>query len=354
MLIDGQDTLVGHVDDLLISDRIAKTERKITLADGSVFATLDNDGIDTQIAPQSKVKQLIHRLESSLMLVLFSVIFVAVFTFAFFKWGLPAASEKIAHALPHKVNEVIGQQAFDFLDKYLFEDSQLDTATQQAIRQRFKTRLQPLQSSDKDDVVYHLHFRRWVMDDLEIPNALALPSGDIILTDKFVELSQTNDETDAVLLHEMGHVVHRHGLQGVVRGSLTTGIVLMIFGDASGIADLSIGLATALVSSHYSRENESEADDYAFQKMLVAKIDPLAFSRILNRMEQYVESERRGNRDTDNADDEENLETTHNNHDDDVLGYFSSHPSTQARSQQAARYSQCFKQGLTHCELAKP
>ena len=58
------------------------------------------------------------------------------------------------------------------------------------------------------------------MGEVEIPNALAFPSGDIVLTDKFVQLSKNQDEIDSVLLHEMGHVVHRHGLEMLIEKEL--------------------------------------------------------------------------------------------------------------------------------------
>jgi len=73
---------------------------------------------------------------------------------------------------------------------------------------------------------------------------LALPSGDIVLTDKFIELSENQDEIDAVLLHEMGHVIHRHGLEMVIEGTLVTVAGMLIVGDSNGLADMGVELGS--------------------------------------------------------------------------------------------------------------
>lgn len=345
LLIDGKPSLNGALDELTISDRIGNTERKITLADGSVFATLDNAAIDSQLFVKSTFKHAVHRFESHWGLVIIAFFTVVVLSFSFVTWGLPAISEKVARALPQKTNEVIGAHSLTFLDDYLFEDSLISQEQQHAIRQRFADKLLPIINTP--NINYTLHFRQWNMGDLAIPNALALPSGDIILTDKFVELSQNSDEIDAVLLHEVGHIVHRHGLEGIVRGSLTSIITLMIFGDTEGIADVAVGATVGLLSSHYSREQESEADLYAFQKMLVAKINPQAFSSILNRLEQYA-----GDETTLPHNHEHEHHHEHTADEEDAMThYFSSHPSTAERSRRAEQFYQCFIEGRLHCEI---
>ena len=133
----------------------------------------------------------------------------------------------------------------------------------------------------------------------------------------------------------MGHVVHRHGLEMLIEGTFVTVAVMMMTGDGSGMGDMGIGLGSALVSSAYSRKHEAEADLYAFKKMLQAHIDPKSFSMIMNRMTAYMTK---------------NKKKIKKHNKEDVLDYFSSHPSTQKRVELANRYSECFKQGLTICK----
>ncbi|CAA6808048.1 MAG: Unknown protein [uncultured Sulfurovum sp.] len=325
----------GELSHLNISERLGNVERKIRLEDGSVFGTLDNDAVDTLFKGAQKVNAFVHYLETHLKWIVVAVL-VAIFTaFSFFKWGVPWASDKIAHTLPYSTNELIAKGSMDFLDEYMFEKSALGEGIQERIRQHFNENIAHISVDDESEIEYKLHFRSWTMGYTEIPNALALPSGDIILTDKFVQIAANQDEIDSVLLHEMGHVVHRHGLEMLIEGTFVTVAVMLMTGDGTAMGDMGVGLGSALLSSSYSRGHESEADKYAFDKMLKAGVDPKSFSNIMNRLTAYMSDEYQDNK---------------QKKDDNVMDYFASHPSTQKRVDLANRYSECFKQGLTVCK----
>ena len=147
---------------------------------------------------------------------------------------------------------------------------------------------------------------------------------------------------DSVLLHEMGHVVHRHTLKMLVESTFIGLSLMLIVGDTSTLGDLGIGLSSLLVNSNYSRGHESEADTYAFKKMLHAKMDPKAFSDIMARMSLYMDSK--------SSTKKENKKSTLEN-EDSLSGYLSSHPSTTQRINIALKYSECFKKGLSTCKI---
>lgn len=324
---------------LNVGSRLGNVARKITLEDGSVFSTQDNDAVDLAFKKQLRGKGLIHSLESNMHWVLVALVLTLASGFGFFKWGVPWASEKIAHALPHVTNQLLADNALVYLDQYIFEDSMIPEEQMQKIRLHFKSQVVPLGASN-DEIKYKLHFRLWKEGALSIPNALALPSGDIILTDKFVQLCENQEEMDAVLLHEMGHIELRHTLKMVIESTFVTVAVMMIAGDSNGFADMGVGLGSLLVSSNYSRGHESEADQYAFKHMLFAKMDPIAFSNIMNRMTEYMEMP--------------SISTIKQKEDEsavEVLDYLSSHPSTRQRVEIARQYSECFHKGLTTCEI---
>jgi len=331
----------GEFAHLNVSERLGNVARKITFENGSVFITLDNDAIDSIFKSKQKINGFIHYLETHLSSIAMALVITLFSAFSFFKWGVPWTSQKIAHALPYKTNKLIASGTMDFLDTYMFDESNLSKERQTEITQHFKEKVAPLSREDDTKIEYTLHFRSWTMGDQAIPNALALPSGDIIVTDKFVELSSNQDEIDSVLLHEMGHVVYRHGLEMLIEGTFITVAVMMISGDGSGLGDMGIGLGSALVGSSYSRGHESQADLYAFKKMLLAHIDPVSFSNIMNRMTKYM-SESDSNRSTEINGAKKSNEK--------VLDYFASHPSTKERVELANRYSECFQQGLTVCK----
>lgn len=346
-------TQFGSISSIHVSDRLGNIERKLTLPDGSVFSTKDNQLVDSIFKKQIKSNGIIHAIESNIGWVIVALVLTVVVGLSFFKWGVPAASHAIAHALPQKSGDLIGANTLSFLDKAIFDPSQLDEAQQHKIREHFLNSLLSFNRSDKA-INYTLHFRAWGEGDNAIPNALALPSGDIILTDKFVELSKNQDEIDSVLLHEIGHIEHRHTLEMVVQSTLVTAAVALFTGDASGAADMGIGLGSLLVSTNYARDHESEADQYAFEKMLQIGIDPTSFADIMDRITSVAHNnEDEPNEQSDDVDKSESAQNGPKSSEDGFLDYFSTHPSTAKRIQQAKRYAQCYKKGLQVCDVLK-
>jgi len=263
-----------------VSDRLGNVQRKLTFEDGSVFSTTDNDAIDKAFSKTKKTNRLIHKLESKLPFVLISLVATIVISLSFSNYKNP------------------------------------------------------------NGIQFSLHFRDWSSNGKGVPNALALPSGEIILTDKFVELSKNQAEINAVLLHEIGHIAHRHSLKMVIQSTLLTTVIMMATGDANGLTDMGVGLGSLLLSSKYSRHFELEADKFAFTKMLQIGIDPIAFSQIMKRITEYTEETFGMTEDKDTQ--EENSDTK-------ISDYFSTHPATKERTKNAERYSECFNKGLTTC-----
>jgi Zn-dependent protease with chaperone function len=101
-------------------------------------------------------------------------------------------------------------------------------------------------------------------------NAMALPDGHIILFDGLTE-ALTDDELMAVLGHELGHVVHRHGMQRLMRGAGLLTVAGVALGDFSSVLS---GMVGGLQTLHYSRDDEREADAYGRQFVAAAGLTP--------------------------------------------------------------------------------
>lgn len=91
--------------------------------------------------------------------------------------------------------------------------------------------------------------------DIPIPNAVALPGGQIALFNGIIQQANTPDEIAGVLGHEIGHVEHRHVMAGLIR---QFGLGLVLGGSGKGVQ-----YAQALVDARYGRAAESEADAFA-------------------------------------------------------------------------------------------
>jgi Zn-dependent protease with chaperone function len=95
-----------------------------------------------------------------------------------------------------------------------------------------------------------------------VPNAFALPGGHSFYFSALLDQTMTADEFAGVMAHELGHVVHRHGMEQLISTSATGLLVGFILGDMTGLS-VAGGIGAALVDSRFSREAEREADRFA-------------------------------------------------------------------------------------------
>lgn len=115
----------------------------------------------------------------------------------------------------------------------------------------------------------------------EIPNAVALPAGTIIVTSALLDLAGTPDELAGVIAHEISHVRRAHGLQKIVHDGGIALVLGLMTGDGSGAL---AGATRILLGASYSREAERQADDDAVDMVALAGGDPARLSIMLNRL----------------------------------------------------------------------
>lgn len=288
----------GQISDIKVSDRLANIPRRLTLEDHSVFITQDNAAVDHWLKLSKGKTGLLHRLESSKKYALLAVVLSLLAIFGFFKFGLPFAASHIAQSLPHSISRIVSRGALSLLEDEWFEPSEISAERQSAIRQRFRGMLIPHHGNKP----YALNFRKMGM-----ANAFALPDGNIFIADELINLAEDDKEIDSVLLHEIGHVENMHTMRLVVQSSITTLILAYTVGDIAGIEEWTLALPTLLMNTGFSRKFETEADQYALERMKALNISPTHFGNILRRL-------------------------TQTNGDFD-LGYLSTHPSTDQRIQ---------------------
>ncbi|MFB3061614.1 MAG: M48 family metallopeptidase, partial [Candidatus Binatia bacterium] len=166
------------------------------------------------------------------------------------------------------------------LDQALFSPSALDEQRQMHLR----TQLAQITQGLTDGHLFQLELRK---SERVGPNALALPSGIIVLTDELVLLAEHRNEIIAVLAHEVGHIQHRHALRSLLQNSAMVLLIASVTGDVTSITALSATLPTMLLEAQYSRAFETEADQFALRYLQQHNIPLTHFADILTRMENY-------------------------------------------------------------------
>lgn len=266
-----------------LGTQVGQAVSYLWLGDGAVFESADQAGLATlaRLAGSHRGGGLLHRLETSWRLILGSAVLVVALFAVSLVWGVPWLSAVVAHAVPPKLEAWVDEQSLQTLDQFWLEPSQLDQVRQGAVHSAFEAHLRALEAE------YPAHGLTVLLrssDDVGA-NALALPGGIIIFTDDLVRLAQDDSELVAILAHEVGHVVHRHSLRGIVQSSLALWLVLSITGDMSAASDLTTSLPAVLTNLGYARGMEWEADGFALDYLLQSDIDPMHFAHIMRRLQ---------------------------------------------------------------------
>lgn len=110
-------------------------------------------------------------------------------------------------------------------------------------------------------------------------NAAAFPGGFVYATRGLMD-GLTDEELAFVVGHEMGHVDYRHSVNQLESDNARRLGLLAILAGATGgrVNDTTaalVGLADGVISSQYSKADESQADQYGLTLMAKAGFDPV-------------------------------------------------------------------------------
>jgi Zn-dependent protease with chaperone function len=223
-------------------------------------------GREALLAALGYRKSAVERWQARWPAALLALVLLVALIGAGFVWGVPAAAEFIAARLPATVDTKLGQAALAGMEAQgMLAPSRLSDdriADVQALLPLAKV----LQLRAHPRVPVRLLVRA---SDALGANALALPDGTIIVTDRMVRLAMNRrNELDdvgrarllGVIGHEVGHIELRHATRAMTGSSLTAAVSATLFGDFSAVA---AGLPAVLTQMQYSRAMELEADDYA-------------------------------------------------------------------------------------------
>jgi len=269
------------LSEVQIASRVGNTPRSIYLPGGAMCETPENDALDALLRRRGRGRwqALVYALESRWGYVLPLLFVTLIGGWALIAYGIPALAKRVAYAFPASADAALGRDGLTLLDQVLFSPSTLEAERQEQLRAIFHTMIQQL----ADGHAYQLELRK---SDRVGPNAFALPSGIIVVTDELVVLARHHNELIGVLAHEIGHVQHRHGLRTLLQNSAVALLIASVTGDLTSLTALSGALPTLLVKAKYSRAFETEADRFALQYLREHDIPPAYFADMLARLEE--------------------------------------------------------------------
>ena len=266
-------------EDVKVSSQIGSISRSLYFPDGSKCETNAHATINELLARSKRdlSSRLLHVLESRLKYVIVATVFVIAFSGLMIVFGIPALASKVAYSLPPSVDASLANGSMELLDKFYMDPSVLPQETQTRLIAKFEQMVKT--SEDEHD--YELLFRS---SEIFGPNAFALPSGTIVLTDQLVDLAENDEELISIMAHEIGHVVHRHSMRSVLQNSAVALVLIAVTGDAFSSSAFSAALPLLLIQAKFSREFENEADHYSYDYLVKNNLDLHHFANILQRI----------------------------------------------------------------------
>lgn len=206
----------------------------------------------------------------SLMFGLF--IAMAVFLVSLYIWVVPWVAVQIAVSSPPSFDKTLGDPTAAEIKKNI-TDNKKATELLNEFAQELK-----LDTSK-------FHPKLTVITD-ETVNAFALPGGNMFFYSGLIQKMESPEELAGVLGHEWGHVVNRHSVRQLVSNLSAFVIVSAVLGDAGGITAVIIENADAITRLSYSRNMESESDDYAIEVLHKNNLDPMGVSKSFTRLKE--------------------------------------------------------------------
>ena len=303
------DNEVGYVrfSDLSIQSCLGNMPREVSLPDKQALHINGNKEIDDWLYPKKSNR--IHRLESSFRFALIAIITVPIALIGVFKFALPALAIHFAELVPDYVTDLSSKNTLAGLNRTVLDESELDEATQQKYITRWQGVVAKLPVKAQK---FQFQFKK---SDFFGANAFALPNGTIVVTDELVSLLEGQDNLlMAIILHEIGHVEHKHSMRLIAETLISSLAIDYLIGDVGGVIEVFAGASTTIIQNQFSQALEWEADDFSLTNIHHTGYSPTDFA---DAMSKLAEKGSGGNK---------------------LSALLSSHPMTQARIDNARTY----------------
>jgi Zn-dependent protease with chaperone function len=184
-------------------------------------------------------------------------VFAVISLAGIFIYLIPQMSSAVVQMIPHSYEQKMGQQSRDqivgVLERANSDSGHLicDAEAGMRVLQKRADEIANLMESP-----FPINI---TVIDVGVPNAFALPGGQVVLLSGMIDDAKSGDEVIGVLAHEIAHVVRRDPLQVSIKQTGTAFLISLLVGDVFGGTVLS-GVGSTVIESGYSREAESASD----------------------------------------------------------------------------------------------
>lgn len=261
---------------LRMAERSRVGTATVYLPDDTFLEVEDGASLQATLANSGFREPLLERMQRRWLVAATAVTCCALLLTTCYLHVLPWGARHAARLVPPAVAESMSAQVMEFLDGRLLAPTQLPDRETRRLRDRLARMSLPAEVP----VGHRIEFRAAPGIG---PNALALPSGTIVVTDELVEIAGSEEEVLAVLAHELGHVSERHGIRQALQGSVVALVLTWFLGDVSSIA---AAIPAAVLQARYSRDMEREADDFAARMLSQNGLSPGLLAGMLDRLER--------------------------------------------------------------------
>lgn len=207
-------------------------------------------------------------------------------------YAVPWVAEKTAAFVPVDLEIKIGEKISESLTSDAISNDSVNYYSDKFVKNL------------KLDTDYPVQVRIISSDEI---NAFAVPGGRIFIYSGLLAKMDSYEQLVALIGHELTHVTKQHSLKSIFRGAASGIVIGGLFGDMGGLGTWVLSKADEFKQLHYSRELETEADNYGLQMMINNKVDPKGMLALLKLLK------------------EEGQEAP------ELMKYLSTHPDTEAR-----------------------
>jgi Zn-dependent protease with chaperone function len=232
-----------------IDEAFKGAAQRIDLGGGALLEVKDSAALQLELDRVGKKLSMVQNAQNSWAWVAGCLVALVGFIVIGYLYLIPLASKHVASWLPESADRALGDQAWPLIEAQMFNPSKLSAERQKALG----------------------------------PNAIAVPGGRLIMTDELVALSKNDDALMGVLLHELGHIKYRHSMRNIIQAAAVTAVISVWLGDVSSLVT---AIPAAMASMKYSRDLETEADDFAIRSMRALKIPGQATADLFTELEK--------------------------------------------------------------------